>query len=30
LTAQAYALISVPTAISTIFGFFQAMIPSEG
>jgi len=27
--AQAYALISVPTAISTILGFFQGMVSSE-
>src|SRR5260221_3248064 len=27
--AQAYELISVPTAISTILGFFQAMVSSE-
>ena len=28
--AQAYALISPPTAISTIRGFFQAMVSSVG
>jgi len=29
-SAQAYELISAPSAISTIFGVFQAMIPSSG